>query len=444
MVSMPGAESLRRRAQQVRARRPVRGVLVSLAGLLGRPVFNQAGAGIGQLVDVVCRWAGEPYPPVTGLVVKIGRRRAYVPAEVVDRIEPTAVRLRSARLDLRDFQVRGGEVRLAHDVLDHQMVDTDGVRVIRASDLYLSEMDAMWRLVGAEVGLRVLARRIGPARWRARPAPDKVIDWSAIQALGGSDQEGAAARQVRLRTPNAALTALRPAELADLLAELGREPRNELLEMVQPGAAADALEEMESSELESLLREAPTGQAAALLAQMEPDEAVDALRELPEGERDRLLAAVPAEQADRLRGLLGYDESSAGGVMTPVLVTATQTDTVGVVVHRLRAQADHAGELDAICVVDPEGRLIDDVTTLELLLADSGTPIGQLVGAPWPVTVAPDTPLREVVEQFIDARRQSVVVVDDEHRPVGRILADDLVDALVPDRGRFRIFPLVP
>ncbi|MFD2420150.1 hypothetical protein [Amycolatopsis pigmentata] len=222
VVSMLGAESLRRRARHVRARRVVRGALVSLSGLLGRPVYNQADAEIGRLVDVVCRWAGEPYPPVTGLVVKIGRRRAYVPAAVVERIEPAGVRLRSARLDLRDFQRRDGEVRLGHDVLDHQLVDTDGIRVIRASDLYLSEMDTELRLVGTEVGLRVLARRIGPARWRTQPAPDKVIDWSAIQALDVSGPEGVAPRQVRLRTPNTALTALRPADLADLLAELGR------------------------------------------------------------------------------------------------------------------------------------------------------------------------------------------------------------------------------
>ncbi|WP_210717791.1 magnesium transporter MgtE N-terminal domain-containing protein [Amycolatopsis acididurans] len=441
---MPGAQSWRRRAEDSRARRAVRGTVLSLAGLLGRVVVNQTGDEVGRLVDVVCRWAGEPYPPVTGLVIKVGRRRVYASAEAVRHVAPTRVALRSARLDLREFQVRGGEVRLGRDVLDHQLVDIDGVRVIRASDLYLAEMDGVWRLVGAEVGLKVLARRIGPSRWRARPAPEKVIDWSAIQALGGSEQEGAAARQVRLRAANSALSALRPTELAELLAELGRGPRNELLEMVKPGAAADAMEEMDSPDLEALLREAPTGRAAALLAEMEPDEAVDALRALAGHDRDRLLTAMSGERAQGLRTLLDHREGTAGAAMTPVLVTAVETDTVADVAQRLREQTEHAGDLDAICVVGADGRLVDDVSLLELLLAGPETPIARLIGPPWPVTVDLGTPLREVVGHFIDARRQSVVVLDEDGRPSGRILADDLVDALVPDHARYRVFPLVP
>jgi CBS domain-containing protein len=443
VFSMSGTGSLRRRSERTQARRAVRGALVSLAGLLGRPVFNQTGDEIGRLIDVVCRWAGEPYPPVTGLVVKVGRARAYIPVHTVERIAAEEVRLGSSRIDLRDFQVRDGEVRLEHDVLDHQLVDTDGVRVFRASDLYLAQLDGGWELVGAEVGLRVLLRRIGPARWRSRATPDKVLDWSVIQALGGSAEEGAAARQVRVGSANAALTALRPAQLADLLAELGRQSRHELLAMVRTDAAADALEEMDPAELESLLRHAPTAQAAALLAAMEPDEAVDALRDLSEQERDQLLAEMPAEAGRVLRQLLGYDEDTAAGLMTTALVTAIETDTVSDVVRTLRAHPDNTG-LDAVCVLDGEGRLVDDVSTMELLLAAPDTSIGALVGPPWPVAVSWDMPLHEVIERFIDARSQSVVVLDGDDRPVGRILADDLVDALVPDRGRFRVFPLVP
>lgn len=443
MFNMPGTQTLRRRSERSQVRRAVSGALISLAGLLGRPVFNQTGEPIGTLVDVVCRWVGEPYPPVTGLVVKVGRARAYIPVQAVALVAADQLRLGSSRVDLREFQVRSGEVRLAHDVLDHQLVDTDGIRVFRASDLYLAQLDGGWGLVGAEVGLRVLLRRIGPSRWRSRPAPEKVLDWSAVQALGGSAKEGAAARQVRVRSANAALTALRPAELADLLAELSRQSRQELLSMVRTDAAADALEEMEPAELESLLRHAPTAQAAALLAAMEPDEAVDALRDLSERERGRLLAAMAPEAARQLRRLLGYAADTAAGVMTSALVTVSAGDTVADVVRELRSRPDSTG-LDAVCVLDDAGRLVDDVSTMELLLAGPDSSIGALVGPPWPVAVRWDLALHEVIERFIDGRSQSVVVIDDDDRPIGRILADDLVDAMVPDRGRFRVFPLIP
>lgn len=445
-VSAPDAwqRRLQARAERVLVRRSVQEALVSLAGLLGRPVLNQAGDEIGRLLDVVCRWSGETYPPVTGLVVKVGRRSAFVPADAIAEIEPGMLRLSSAKLDLRDFQPREGEVRLAHDVLDHQLVDVDGVRVIRASDLYLARVEQRWCLVGAEAGLRVLLRRIGPAGWRARPVPEKVIDWAAIQALGGADDEGTGARQVRLRTPNVSLQKLRPAELANLLEELGRGARSELLAMVEPSTAADALEEMEPDELDALLREAPTEQAAALVERMEPDEAAEALRELPEEDQRRLLAAMSSARARELTRLLGYPEDTAGGLMTSLVLTAPETETVREVRQRLREQVEHIADLDAICVVDAEGRLLDDVAMGELLLADPDTPVGELVGPPWPITVRPEAPISEVVQRLTDCRRPSMVVVDEQDHPIGRILADDVVDALVAERGWFRIFRLVP
>ncbi|HEX9529907.1 MAG TPA: hypothetical protein VF954_02125, partial [Acidimicrobiales bacterium] len=257
---------------------------MSLAGLLGRPVRNQAGAEIGRLVDVVARLSGsELYPPVTGLVVKVGRRQAFIDASAIGRLAHQDIVLNTARLDLRDFQRRAGEVMLAKDVLDHQLVDVDGVQVIRAADLYVAYALGSWRLVGVDVSLQSLVRRLGPARWRTRPTPDRVIDWAAIQPFSDIGPT------VKLRTSHEGLHRLRPGELADLLEDLGRPARQELLAALDPEAAADALEEMEPGELENLLREADPDQAASLVATMEPDEAVDALRDLSRDDRDEIL-----------------------------------------------------------------------------------------------------------------------------------------------------------
>ena len=131
----------RQRSQRLLANRTVRDAIISLAGIVGCPVRNQAGAEIGRLGDVVCRWTGdETYPPVTGLVVKVGRRLAFVSATAIDTIRHDAIVLSSARLDLVDFAPRPGEVTLFDQVLDHQLVDVDGVQVIRAADLYLAPL----------------------------------------------------------------------------------------------------------------------------------------------------------------------------------------------------------------------------------------------------------------------------------------------------------------
>jgi CBS domain-containing protein/sporulation protein YlmC with PRC-barrel domain len=437
----------RRRTRRILASEGVFDSIVSLAGLLGRPVRNQTGQEIGRLEDVVARWAdGQVYPPVSGLVIRVGRRIAFVPASAVDRIGHAEVMLRSARLDLRDVQRRPGEVLLAKDVLDHQLVDVEGVQVIRAADLYLAEVIGRIRLVGADVSNATLLRRLGPRRWRPRPTPDRVIDWAAIQPFAESAGDGTAngsTSAVHLKTTNEGLHRLRPGELADLLEDLRRDERRELLAALSPAEAADALEEMQPEDLEQLLRESDPAEAARLLAAMEPDEAADALRDLPLAVRAEVLRYIPSATALALRHLLGYDEDEAGGIMTTALVTAKSGEKVKKVVDRLSEARSHEVDLDAVAVIDDDGRLLDDVIVLDVLLAlrtDPDTRMSALLGDEDVVTVSPHASADEVAGQLIEARRHSMVVVDDNGCPIGRILADDVLDALVPTKGRFH-FP---
>ncbi len=430
----------RRRTRRILASEGVFDSIVSLAGLLGRPVRNQTGQEIGRLDDVVARWAdGQMYPPVSGLVIRVGRRLAFVPASAIDRIGHAEVVLRSARLDLRDVIRRSGEVLLAKDVLDHQLVDVEGVQVIRAADLYLAEVIGRIRLVGADVSNATLLRRLGPRRWRPRPTPDRVIDWAAIQPFTDSAKDvSGAATQVRLKTTNEGLHRLRPGELADLLEDLRRDERRELLAALGPDEAADALEEMQPEDLEQLLRESDPVEAARLLAAMEPDEAVDALRDLPLALRAEVLRHIPASTALALRELLGYEEDEAGGIMTTALVTAKSGEKIKKVVDRLSESRAHGADLDAVAVVDSDGRLLGDVTVLDILLAlrtSSDTRMSALLGDEDVVTVSPHASAGEVAGQLVEARRHSMVVVDEDGAPIGRILADDVLDALGTDQG---------
>ncbi len=434
----------RRRTRRILASEGVFDAIVSLAGLLGRPVRNQRGEEIGRLEDVVARWAdGQMYPPVSGLVIRVGRRRTFVPASAIDRVGHAEVLLRSSRLDLRDVVQRHGEVLLAKDVLDHQLVDVEGVQVIRAADLYLAEVIGRIRLVGADVSNATLLRRLGPRRWRPRPTPDRVIDWAAIQPFTELGGDATTASEVHLKTTNEGLHRLRPGELADLLEDLRRDERRELLAALSPDEAADALEEMQPEDLEQLLRESDPQEAARLLAVMEPDEAADALRDLPLAVRAEVLRHIPPRTALSLRELLGYEEDEAGGIMTTALVTATSSDKVRKVVDRLSEARTHEADLDAVAVVDPDGRLLGDVTVLDILLAlraDSATRMSALLGDEDVVTVGPHDSAGHVGGKLIETRRHSMVVVDDEGRPLGRILADDVLDVLVPTKGRFH-FP---
>jgi CBS domain-containing protein/sporulation protein YlmC with PRC-barrel domain len=439
-----GSHLFANHSQRLMTSRLVRQNIISLVGLIGCPVLNQSGEEVGRLVDLVAQVHGgtDAYPALTGIVVRVGRRQAFLDAAAIERVERRSVTLRTARLDLREFQRRDGEVLLHRDILDHQLVDTDEVQVIRAADLYLAQVGDQVRLVGVDVSLQTLLRRLGPKRFRWHPTPDRVIDWAAIESFGADSPEDPAA--VKLRTPHSALRRLRPAELADVLEELGRPGRKELLASLDDDLAADVLEEMEPQELTALLREMEPAQAAELVARMEPDEAVDALRDLPADEQAHLLARMPAATQRELARLLGYPEDEAGGVMTTVLCCAGPDETVAEVRKRLRKLAKHQTEIDSVAVVDAKGRLIGDVSAFDLLVNDGDKLLSDLIDPDNPpVTLRPDADMDTVATEMVESRRSSLLVVDDKGRPLGRILSDDVLDALVPGHGRLHFTRLL-
>lgn len=434
---MPALDSTVTRVGHRPARSPAvrRGLgesLVSVAGLVRCPVRAQDGGQVGTLADVVVR--SEPgYPRVAGFVVQIGARRAWVHVEDVAGVEQGQLRLLSSRFDLKDVERRPGEIQLVGDVIDHQMVDVHGVRVVRASDLYLALAVDHWCLVGVDVSWRSFLRRALPGRSGRRASPGQVLDWADVRPFGMAEVTGG---PVPLAGPLSQLKRLRPGELADLLEDLGRVERRELLDTLDPAAAADALEEMNASDLRGVLRDAPVVRAAQLLTSMERDEAAEALRDLPRDEREEMLDAMPAEHSAPLRALLAFDDDTAGGVMTSELVLVGEQVSVADAVTAIRAAAGRPDQPSSVAVVDVEGRLIDDISVVELLGIPTDHPIAELVGPPWPVTVAPGATLSEVVGTMTANRGASILVVDDQDRPIGRILADDVIDALVRDEDR--------
>ncbi len=423
--------SMRRFRGRLVDQRSIREQLVSVAGLVGRPVELAGGVEVGRVVDVIARPEDARVPHVSGLVVRIGRRKAFVPVEHVATLTGRTVTLSTSHFDVREFERRDGEVLLMGDVVDHQLVDIDGVQIVRASDLYIAPVGDSIRLVGVETGLVTLLRRLGPRRFRSRATPERVIDWTDIQMVGGLGN-------VRLERANRELRRLRPGDLADLLEQLGQSQRRGLVDSMDIDVAADALEEMETDQRDRLLREIAPEKASLIIAEMEPDEAAEAMRQLDDDAQVAILAAMPEESRDAIGRLLQYEDESAGGIMTSVVVAVRGETTVDEVLDMLRTMDSHRDDLDAILVVDADGRLLDDVSLFELAVADRGRPVGQLVGPPWPITVTPDASIDEVVDAVLSNRRSSVVVISEDGHPLGRILLDDVLDALTPTRSWLR------
>ncbi|NCX38632.1 MAG: magnesium transporter [Actinobacteria bacterium] len=276
-----------------------------------------------------------------------------------------------------------------------------------------------------DISFVTFLRRIFPGALGRRATPQHVLDWATVASL--ADTSGV----VKTSGSKTALSQLRPADLADLIEDLAGREQSALIEMLDPELAADALEEMEDEELQGLLRGLSEKRAAELLSRMEPDESAEVLRDLGDEHREDILRAMDAKMAKQLRQLIAFDETLAGGIMTTHMVFAQENDTCGEALARLVENRDRDIS-DGVIIVDNKGKLVDHIQIIELVAAKSSAFLSTLIGPPYPTSVHIDSPLDEVIEEFSNNRGASIVVIDEKGRPVGRILADDLVDALKP------------
>jgi hypothetical protein len=275
------AERLR---DDIAARHAISGQVISLARLIGRPLRDLEGVKVARINDVVVRWnSGAPHPPVLGILVNVGKGVAFVAARDLE-FGQESVRLRSSQLVVGSATRRRGDVALARDVLDHQLVDVQGVQVVRAADVYLVDRNGGWELAGVDVGMWALLRRVLP-RLGANPAPVRVIDWADLQAFvpcfddtagadprDPADAAGIVGSSVELASPAADLHKLRAKDVAALLKGLNRSEQAQLAALADPSAVGEVLRELDPAKLEALLSEVDDTDRARLVALLPPGE----------------------------------------------------------------------------------------------------------------------------------------------------------------------------
>src|SRR6188472_3673356 len=305
--------------------------MLYLSQAIGRPVLDADGEPLGKVDDLIVA-LGDRYPPVTGLVVATDRRRIFLPWSSVARFDAAGARLSNDRIDITRFQQRPNEIGLRTDLLDKQIVDIDGRKVVRVNDLRLDDVDDRLHLVAVDVGASGLLRRLGiegAYRMLARnlrlPTPERYIDWEDVDPVETS------IASIRLRVPHGGLTELHPADLATIIDQLAPRDRAGVLAALDNEAAADAIEEMEPDTQVEVLEALPPERAADILEEMSPDDAADLVADLSDEARAEILQLMEQEEAEEVQTLLGFPEESAGGIMTTEFIaisedlTATET-----------------------------------------------------------------------------------------------------------------------
>ncbi len=409
--------------------------VVHLSLVAGSGLYDRNGR-VGRVDDLIVRLGDDEYPPVTGLLATVAGRQVFVPADEVEDIEHGRVTLRALRFDLDPFVRRSREVLLKKDVLDRQLINVDGARLVRSNDIELARLEGWYRVVGVDIGVRGLVRRLVPRALADSVGTSSFLDWSSVEPFTGH------VPTVRLRVPHPKLARLHPAQLADLVEAASHREGEEILGAVgsDPELEADVFEELEPSHQREFIEDRDDAEIASVLGRMEPDDAADLVRELPEERRDEVVRLLPLVQRRRVRALLGYDPATAGGLMSPEFVCVYSQATVAEALDRVRRSSFSAEALAWVYVMHTSRRLVGALALVDLLRAEPEAALLDL--AEPPRRVRPHADLEEVARLMTDFDLTVIPVVDEQERMLGVVTVDDVLELVLP-RGWRRHFGLL-
>ena len=406
--------------------------VLHLSDLVGRTITDRKGESIGKLADVIVRLRGATPPVVTGLVAAVGGRDVFVPFEQASGFDGEVLKLTSAKLDLRRFERRDGEVLLRADVLGHRLIDVESAHLIKAADLELRGQGNDWVLAGVDTHRRTrgLLKLISPGDAEVH----QFDDWVNFEPLIGH------ASSALLRGPFGRIRRLKPAQIADLLEEASKAEETEILGQVHadPELEADVFEELDEDLATRLLGARTDAEIADVLARMQADDAADAISELPQRRRQPVLDLMPVGQRTKVLTLMGFNPTSAGGLMgMDFLALSEDTTAADALAAVSQSQNLQSEALTSVHALDDRGRLCGVARLVTLLQADPAALVAQVCDDD-PVRVGTDTDVVDVAVLMSDYNLITVPVVDARREMLGVITVDDVLEVTLPEDWRRR------
>ncbi|HUU53445.1 MAG TPA: CBS domain-containing protein [Armatimonadota bacterium] len=403
--------------------------------LLRMNVVDRDGRLVGRVGDIGVE-LGESFPLVTKLLLRPrGRREPLIlPWSVIRSVSTEAIALTHPHGELQSTQLEEGEVLLVESVLDNQIVDVEGHRVVRVNDLKLGAVQGQVRLVAVGVGTRSLLRRLnieGIAlrlwSWFGRRPHERLISWEHVHSLDPTSQ------QLRLDLEREKLRRLNPADLADILGELSALDRATVVSGLDEETAAAAMEEMEFELQQAVLDSLEDEKAADILEEIDPDDAADLVGDLPKERADQLLGLMEPEEASDVKELLKYPDDTAGGLMTPEYVAVPAGMTAQEAIGYLRKAGEEAETIYYCYVLDDEKRLIGVFSLRDLIVAPPTRVIDDIMVRGL-ISVTAETSHEETAGLIARYNLLAIPVVDEGKRLVGIVTVDDAIAAVLPGR----------
>jgi len=407
---------------------------IALSELLGAPVLDAGGNPQGKVREVaVCPQADTAR--ICGLIVKTRQGDRLLPPEALSEISGSAVRASALASEWAPFSSAEGMLLLGRDLLDQQIIDVHGRKVVRVNDLEIHHLQQNHHLVlkvgDVDVGARGAVRRLlkgivppGALHALTQKLPARVIPWEFVDLI-----ETDPARRVKLKIEHARLSKLHPADIADIVEELAPAEREAVFETLDEQVAAEALEEVDPKLQVSIVQSLDSDRAADIVEEMGPDAAADLLADLPKEQTEKILDEMPPEEREELSELLEFKENTAAGRMTTDYLALPPAATVNDAVGALRNFEGGIESVSTIFLVDKDGRLVGAVPLASLVLASAETALSSLAPSRL-ISCLAGAREKEVAELFDKYNLLMLPVVDKQGLLTGVITADDVISLL--------------
>lgn len=411
-----------------------------LSQLLDKHVTDVDGEPIGRLEDVIAsKPADIPHPIITAIVIKSKHGQQLIaPFSCVAVFIAPAIPLNCKKENISSYQPQENDLFLARDVLDKQIIDTNGVRVVRVNDLELARVNGNFFIANVDIGSLGLLRRLGLTRLGQaisrrlnKQIIPSMISWDHVELLT-HDQA------MRLKVPSEKMADLHPADLAEIISDLTKSQSGELLDSLDVETVADTLEEVEPDFQVSLIEDMPDEKVADILEEMAPDEAADLLAELPKGRSKDLLELMEDEDAEDVRKLLTYPEDSAGGIMTTEYLSIRPDVTAEQAISILRETASEAEMVFYVYVIDEENHLLGVFSLSDLILAQPATPVRDFMNKRVVSANLLDSQ-DDIAQSIAKYNLLAIPVVDDRNCLHGIVTSDDALDKIIPTAWKKRL-----
>ncbi len=403
--------------------------------VINKPVLDPKGEVIGKVKDLVVV-KGDPLPRISALIIEKQKVTSIVWWEELSIFNKRIISSRVNAGLLKPYDPTEEDLLIVRDILDKQIVDVNGAKVVRANDVKIEGYNSDAVLVAVDVGMRGILRRLGVERGSEEvmkvfrtQIPFNMISWNYLQPLGPRLDA------ITLTVPRQMVAELHPADLAEIISQVSRDEGTHLFGDLDVEVAAEALSELKPERQAEIINAIDPEKAADIIEEMPPDEAADVLSDLPAEKAKEILEHIEKEEAEDIQELLGHEEDTAGGLMTNEFISYPPDITVREAIERFKLDAEEIETVYYLYVVDAQEKLEGVISLRELLLADPSLRLFEIMETKLK-TVLPETDDMEVAEIVSKYNLVALPVVDDEGVLHGIVTFDDVIDLILPPAAK--------